>query len=249
MIGDVIGVPGATKVVHWSSSIKESMQERYAFQESASRRWAFVAHRRPLREWGVSFDSQNEDCAHLYATATGLQGESPIIFVPATACISNVLTPAQADLSGVANTVLAGRPAVTGGASVTLASGVPVIPGEPFTASVAYFGASTVLLVRFRSATGAFAGTKQVTAGQLEGTLYVSVPSVPAAAVSADIVVSGHVTAGSPCAYFTGHEQPFAPGGGCASAVISSLSREGGLYERPHGDVWWGCAVTITEVG
>lgn len=225
--------------------------DRFALQEAADKRWAFVQSRGPrLRTWQVDSTAlTSEQAGALAELAEGAWGYGPFIFVPCPAHSSNVLTPAQSLLEGVANggpVALPGGGAaprsVVGGASVTLADRVPVIPGKPVTVSLFMAGGSAT--VSFKNLAGSTVGSRPLTpTGNLMQRVTVTTPSVPATARYATITATGYTTLARPQLSWTAEPVPWAAGGGAAQVVIQNSS------PTPTRGGWSNANTQIVEVG
>lgn len=228
-----------------------SATDRFAFQEAPNRRWAFATSQGPrLRTWQVDTTAlTSEQAGALAELAEGAWGYGPFIFVPCSAHGSNVLTPAQSQLEGVANSgpvtlpngIVAPR-SVVGGASVTLADKVPVIPGKPVTVSLYMAGGSAT--VSFKNLTGSAVGSRPLTpTGDLIQRVSVTAPSVPATARYATITATGYTALARPQLSWTSEPVPWAAGGGAAQVVIQNSS------PTPMRGGWSSASTQIVEVG
>lgn len=255
IVADYIGTTARMVPVRWSTSISESEVEPYSFVDSRAKRWAFASSRKLPREWDVSVVASSRDAATLREILHGGWGNGPFRWVPAVAHQSNVLTPAQSLLRGLAvaggmDTADGWAPAsVLGPAPVTLASGASVLPGAPLTVSVDTTGAATLTVV-LRNATGGVVSTLTATAaGTLAQRLSLSIPSVVATARTVDVQVSGHIRAARPQVTWTRGPVPYGIGAGADSVVLASAGRAAKVIARGSGDVWSDVTVKILEVG
>lgn len=226
-----------------------SAAERFSVQESASRRWVFARSVGPLlRSWDVSVDLLSpEESGLLSEFLHGGWGVGPFVFVPCEAHESNVLTPGQAGLVGVANggpvetgSGVAAR-SLVGGGRVVLADEVPVRPGFPCTVSVYQAGGS--LSVEFCTAGGKVVGDRSVEASGLLGRVFVSVPRVPVAARYARVVVEGFVRVARPQLSWTSFVPEWGPGLGAGRVVV-----QGGSFSSVRSPLLQG-RVSLLEVG
>lgn len=228
-----------------------SAADRFAFQEAPNRRWAFATSKGPrLRTWQVDSTAlTSEQAGALAELAEGAWGYGPFIFIPCPAHDSNVLTPAQSLLEGVANAgpvVLPGGGtaprSVVGGASVTLADKVPVMPGKPVTVSLFMAGGSA--MVSFKNLTGSTVGSRPLTpTGDLMQRVTVTAPSVPATARYATITATGYTALARPQLSWTSAPVPWAAGGGASQVVIHNSS------PTPMRGGWSNASTQIVEVG
>ena len=225
--------------------------DRFSFQEAPNKRWAFVTEKGArLRRWDIATDLISpEEAGALTELAEGAWGHGPFIFVPCPAHGSNVLTPAQSLLEGVANAGPVSLPgggtaprSVVGGATVTLADKVPVIPGKPVTVSLYMAGGSAT--VSFKTLTGSTVGSRPLTpTGDLIQRVTVTAPSVPATARYATITATGYTALARPQLSWTSAPVPWAAGGGAAQVVIQN----GSLI--PLRENWSKSSISIVEVG
>lgn len=228
-----------------------SAADRFAFQEAAKKRWAFATSRGPrLRAWQIdSTVLTSEQAGALTELAEGAWGYGPFIFVPCPAHATNVLTPAQSLLEGVANGGPVALPggataprSVVGGQTVTLADKVPVIPGKPVTVSLYMAGGSAT--VSFKNLAGSTVGSRPLTpTGNLMQRVTVTAPSVPATARYATITATGYTTLARPQLSWTSEPVPWAAGGGAAQVVIQNSS------PTPMRGGWSSESTQIVEVG
>lgn len=255
---DYIGTTARLVPVQWSTSIDESDADRYVFQDASSRRWAFVTTRpggAVLREWSVSVSAMNAGATVLREILQGGWGPHPLRWVPVAAHQSNALTPAQSLLSELdagtgMDTADGWAPrSVLGPAAVVLAAGVPVLPGAPVTVAVDVSGAAK-LTVTFRNGTGGVvASQSKAASGVLAQRLVYTASSVPAAARSVDVEVSGHVRAARPQVTWTDGVVPYAIGAASAAVVLTAVSRSLRVIDSGTRDSLWELSATMREVG
>lgn len=252
-----IGPLGALKQVLWPVSLKETAPTRWAIQTAASRRWAFMAHTGGRRSWAAEVKGTQEDTAYLSVLAQSSR-TAPLIFVSDEAAATNVLTPTQSLLEGVAN----GGPfsvhdgpsslsSVTGGGRAVVADTVPVVPGLPVTVSIYVQGSGASLSMQFYDSQGAAVGTQATKTSQSDAVqrLAVSISTVPLKAAFITVRVSGASQAALPAVSWTAGPVPWDVGMGCTSAVIGEVTT---TYEGLHhadGSLWRSTSVTIEEVG
>ena len=245
-----IGPLGALKQVLWPVSLKETVPTRWAIQAAASRRWAFMTHTGGRRSWAAEVKGTQEDTAYLSVLAQSSR-TAPVIFVSDEAAATNVLTPAQSLLEGIANGGPFSLSSVTGGGRAVVADTVPVVPGLPVTASVYVQGSGASLSMQFYDAQGAAVGTQATKTSQSDAVqrLAISIPTVPLKAASITVRISGASQAALPAVSWTAGPVPWDVGMGCASAVIGEVTT---TYEGLHhadGSLWRSTSVTIEEVG
>lgn len=228
-----------------------SAADRFTFQEASNRRWAFATSKGPrLRTWQVDSTAlTSEQAGALQELAEGAWGLGPFIFIPCPAHATNVLTPGQSLLEGVANGGPVALPggstaprSVVGGATVTLADKVPVIPGKPVTVSLYMAGGSAT--VSFKTLTGSTVGSRPlVPTGDLMQRVTVTAPSVPATARYATITATGYTALARPQLSWTSEPVPWEVGGGVAQVVIQNSS------PTPLRGGWSNISMQIVEVG
>lgn len=253
-----IGTLANLMPVSWTESESVVPAPQYSFQDAPGKRWAFTT-RRPdggfLREWEITFSGTNRDKTVLEWIYTGAFGSGPFVYVPEGATLTNILTPAQSKLSGVANgggvTTTSGfcPMSIVGGASVTVADKIPVVPDKPVTVSVDASG-TTKMTVTFKNASGGVVASRSVSSdGVLMQRVSVTIPSVPPAARYVSISASGYTALAQPQLTWTDKAVPFESGGGASSVVISDFTPDWVMYETATGESWRDMPVKITEVG
>ncbi len=225
--------------------------DRFALQEAAHKRWAFVDRTGPrLRTWQVESTAlTSEQAGALAELAEGAWGYGPFIFVPCSAHASNILTPAQSQLEGVANGGPVALPggataprSMVGGQAVTLADKVPVMPGRPVTVSLYLAGGSAA--VSFKTLTGSTVGSRVLTpTGSMMQRISTTVPAVPATARYATITATGYTALARPQLSWTAEAVPWAAGGGAAQVIIQNST------PAPMRGGWSTASVQIVEVG
>lgn len=251
-----IGSPARLFPVEWVTALRADTESRYTVMEASSRRWAFVqtASGAPApRSWDVLSTSDNESSAVLRGLAHGAYGAGPFVWMPESAYITNALTPRQSLLSGAAGggveAVDGWSPtSILGPASTTLVTGVPIVPGEPVTASVDVSGAATLQVV-FRNATGGVVTVQSVAStGTLMQRLHRTTPAAPANARTVDLVVSGHIRVTRPQVTWTHHLMPWSFGEGARSVIIEKLTTTPFLLDGGSRDTWTTVTAILTEV-
>lgn len=235
-----IGVLGRMLPFKYPLSFREEYTPVYTFQQARSKRWAF-AHTpygtMPKREWTISLKALNMEYANIRQALLGAFGPGPLVFVPETAALTNVLTPAQSMLVGLDSggpweladgTVSMVSNLGAGPDGVTqLAHFVPVIPGKPLTVALDVMGENAELAFRFFTAPNGGLGRPvggEVTVkakGGLPQRLTHTVLSVPAGAAHMSLLVRKHVRCARPQVTYTRGETPWEVGGGAAEVVMT----------------------------
>lgn len=226
-----IGTLANLKPLLPTTAVSVETPDRYAIQEAPARRWAFVAYKgAKLRTWKVDTNMLTSgEVGGLAELLDGGFGYEPLVFVPCPVHDSNVLTPAQSMLSGVANGGGMETPAgfspvsVVGGARTTIADRVPIVPGMPVSASIYATGASVSLIVTFKTATGGVVASRSVSGSYTSaGRVVVSVESVPVTARYITVEVSGFTAAARPAVSWTVEPTPWVSGGGSSSVIVQN---------------------------
>lgn len=228
-----------------------SSADRFTIQETANKRWAFVAIQGArLRTWGVDTAAlSSEQAGAIQELSEGAWGHGPFVFVPCPAHDSNVLTPAQSLLEGVANGGPAALPGggfaprtVVGGQTIVLADKVPVIPGKPVTISLYMAGGSAT--VSFKTLAGGTVGSRTITApdGPLQRISAV-VQAVPSTARYATITATGYTALARPQLSWTAEAVPWSAGATANQVIIQNSS------PAYLGAGWSKANMQIVEVG
>ena len=252
-----IGTLGALSEVLWKVSLSESTPARFAFQQAAGRRWAFLASPTPRRSWSVEVRGTQEDTRALTQLAHAAPTE-PLMWVSEAAALTNILTPAQSLMVGVSNrgpmVTSDGSLAVSslGGSPHTVAADrVPVMPGKPFTATVEAAGDGAILGVQMftaaRTAVGATATA--VARGANVQRLVVSVPVPPATAAYAMLTLAMGGQFSRLSATWTKDAPPWDVGMGATSVVIGDVETTIEDVHHASGAVWRSVSAKIEEVG
>lgn len=250
-----IGPPAHLVPLEYMTSMRVKQGGRYAMQTAASRQWAFVtntADTLPSRSWELALTASSSSMAVLQGMASGAYGDGPFVWAPESAYITNVLTPAQSSLLGAtgpgSGTTDGWAPRTALGPNqITLAAGVPVLPGAPMTATVDASGPAIIRAV-FRTAGGAEVSVITANSvGSLMQRLSVSTLAVPVTARTVDITVSGHVTAAQPQVVWLPKPAPWAPGAGATSVVITDFEASPLLFDRGR-DLFQTATATLQEV-
>lgn len=226
-----LGTRGHMLPLLYPVSFSEDIQDKYTIQTAATRTWAFARGRESYhlkRRWSVQLKMYNREYGFIRSLLYGAFGNDALVFIPESAALTNVLTPAQSLLAGVGNggafTGADGAVSpvsVVGPEKVTLAQNVPVIPGKPVTVTVDVVGPA-VLEVDLRSVTGARVGSVVSRASSGEGVQRLSyvVPKAPATARTLNVSVSGYVVAAFPQVTYTQGLTPWEVGGGAGQVVL-----------------------------
>lgn len=252
-----IGTLGALSEVLWKVSLSESVPTRFAFQQAAGKRWAFLSSPAPRRSWSVEVKGTQEDTRALTQLAYAAPVE-PLVWVSEAAALTNVLTPAQSLLAGISNrgamVTSDGSVAVSslGGVSrVVAADRVPVMPGKPFTATVEAAGNGAILGVQMFTATGTAVGATAtaVARGANAQRLVVTVPVPPTAAAYATLTLAMGGQFSRLSATWTKDAPPWDVGMGASSVVIGDIETTIEDMHHASGAVWRSVSAKIEEVG
>lgn len=253
-----IGTIANLMPVSWTDEESVTPAPRYKFMDAPGRRWAFVSRRADgavLREWNVTFSGANRDHAVLDGLAHGHFGDEPFIYIPESATLTNVLTPAQSMLYGVANAGVLrtidglSSASLIGGSSTVLADYVPVIAGKPVTVAVNVAGLASLTL-QLKTASGVIMQSKVVTSTTTEmKKLVATIPLVGEAVRYITITAAGYTSLAQPQVTWTEGLVPFDVGGGASQVVLSDFSFDWHMYETATRDSWRDMSVKITEVG
>lgn len=253
-----IGHPARMLPLLWAEPAPVKRPTRYAVQEAAGKRWAFVSAPAMARrrEWTLDMTGTQREMHSVLQLAAGYFGDGPWWLVTDEAAMTNVLTPAQSMLEGIANAgatdTVGGVSAVSvvGGAAVTIADLVPAIPGEPVTVSVDASG-ETVLTVQPVTATGANVGAPRVVRanGKLMQRLHATIPALPAGARGVKIKAEGYTTLACPQVVWSAEPAAWDVGLGSDSVIIEELSSTHTGFEFYTRDWWRTMSLTIREVG
>lgn len=254
-----LGQLGRMVKILWPTPVKVTNPTRYEVQSAPARRWAFVSSPASARrrEWSLDVTGTNAETAELAQLVVGAFGDGPWIFVPDEATVTNVLTPAESMLSGVANAGAAdgvggaGARSRTGGGPITIAEACPCIPGEPVTVTVDMAGAAGVLSVQPVNAAGQPVGPA-VTArpsGELMERVSAVIRALPLGACAVKIQTRGSTTVTRPQVTWTDGPVPWDMGAGAASVIIEEAQTTYTSYEFHLREMWRTLSLTIREVG
>lgn len=252
-----IGTLGALSEVLWKVSLSESTPARFAFQQAAGRRWAFLASPAPRRSWSVEVKGTQEDTRALTQLAHAAPAD-PLVWVSEAAALTNILTPAQSLMVGISNrgamVTSDGSLAVSslnGSPRTVAADRVPVMPGKPFTATVEAAGNGAILGVQMFTAAGVAVGATAtaVARGANVQRLVVSIPSPPAAAAYATLTLAMGGQFSRLSATWTKDAPPWDVGMGAASVVIGDVETTVEDVHHASGAVWRSVSAKIEEVG
>lgn len=263
-----LGKPGALFPVECETASGEA-ETAYSFETTLEgRRKGQYRAGRP-RTWSVDMGlSSSEETANLRALDAGEYGPGPFAWISEEAQATNALTP-EISTCGPAAAV---NPTVTVAGPLALAGGgvsgrsllnsnpaavldfgavkSPVVPGQQVTASAWLLGDGARLTVLWYDAAGALLAGSPVSAGTGTGTAAgrLSVTATPpAAAASCLLRATLAVKAARPALTWSAAPADWAPGGGCAAAVVSKLDNAAVILgpARSHTRVTF----TITELG
>lgn len=253
-----IGELGRMHKILWPTPVKVTNPTRYEVQSAPSRRWAFVTTpawaRR--REWSLDVSGTNREVTGLVQLVAGAFGSGPWRFISDEAAVTNVLTPAESMLAGIANGGYVdgvGGPAAAscvGGGEVVIAQSVPVPAGSPVTVSVDTTG-GTVLTLQPVNAAGRPVGNARVERAQRQvmHRLQVTIPVFPAAAVALKITASGYTTLCLPQVVWLDSCPRWDMGAGADSVIIEETTTTYTEHEFWTQDTWRIMSLTIKEVG
>lgn len=252
-----IGTLGALSEVLWKVSLSESTPARFAVQQAAGKRWAFLASPTPRRSWSVEVKGTQEDTRALTQLAHAAPAE-PLVWVSEAAALTNILTPAQSLMVGISNR----GPMVTSDGSLAVSSlsgssravaadRVPVMPGKSFTAAVEAAGDGAILGVQMFTAAGVAVGATAtaVARGANVQRLVVSIPSPPAAAAYATLTLASGGQFSRLSATWTKDAPPWDVGMGAASVVIGDVETTVEDVHHASGAVWRSVSAKIEEIG
>lgn len=256
------------------SSQSVAADDGYTFKTTLEGRVKARARSARPRQWSVDIGAATPaDIANLLAFAGGEWGNGPFVWVSVDAPVTNLLTPEVARCGPQAvfsSSVSRSGPMALGdgqwsGASLTTSdpggtlwvgaskAPVPVIPGQPVTASAYVIGAGAKVRLHWVAADGsAMSGTvvssPSGTAGAPKRLHATGVP--PAGAVSCTLSTTGAPQITRPAITWTSTLFDWHPGEGCQKAVIHGLSRNVILALRePAYGRYSNASFTITEVG
>ena len=253
-----IGELGKMHKILWPTPVKVTSPTRYEVQSAPSRRWAFVTTpawaRR--REWSLDATGTNRELTGLSQLVAGAFGNGPWRFISDEAAVTNVLTPAESMLDGIANGGYVdgvGGPAAAscvGGGEVIIASSVPVPDGSPVTVSVDASG-DTVLTLQPVNAAGRPVGNARVERArrQVMHRLQVTIPVFPAGAVALKVTASGYKTLCLPQVVWLDSCPRWDMGAGADSVIVEEATTTYTEHEFWTQDTWRTMSLTIMEVG
>lgn len=224
------------------------------------------------RTWDVSWVvARPGEVAALAAFTSGAWGAGPWHWVSIQAQQENLLTPAEADLTGVAyndrwslggpmrreNGDWSGQSlvvSVQSGSHIVM-DGIPVLPGRAVTygADVQASDPSIAprLVVQWRDAAGGFIAQENVD-GRVSGAVQrVSVTRTPPTLAASARLLLGQTVSRytAPQVTWTPHEVPYAPGHGCRSAVIDGMTRDLLYAADARRGSYSSIGFTVMEVG
>lgn len=223
---------------------------------------------RSLREWRLSMsDARPEEAAAIQALVLGAMGIGPFVFVDPLAQVTNVLTPQQSIFApGTISSTLTSTTSDVPGigpmpAVMTVANSwarvgdrVPVIPGQPVTASIWVRSTRTVKIQGVTyDANGSTIDTATGTARGTSSGGWISVtftPSPRAAYMHVSFQSSGADAVACPAVTWTSERLEWAPGRGAKQVVVHGLD-ESFMWadHRRCGQRRVDYDIAVTEVG
>ena len=253
-----IGTPARMLPLLWANPAPVKRPTRYAVQEAAVKRWAFVSAPATARrrEWTLDMTGTQREMHPVLQLVAGHFGNGPWWLVTDEAAMTNMLTPAQSMLQGIANAGAAdtvdgvSAVSVVGGAPVTIADLVPAIPGEPITVSVDASG-DTVLTVQPVDAAGRAVGAAKTAHadGNLMQRIHATILALPAGARGVAISARGYTTLACPQVVWSTEPAAWDVGLGSDSVIIEESSSTHTGFEFYTRDWWRTMSLTIREVG
>lgn len=229
----------------------------YTLQEAPHKTWAFVNNPTvgsSQQAWSGTFRMLHQDYSTLDAMRQGGFGWQEFTYIPESASLTNVLSPAQSLLSGISNagwvdTVQGGSPvSIVGGQSIIIADKVPVIPGRWCTSTVDAAGAAS-LTVEFCNAAGSVVyASNQKASGVLMQRISVSVIT-PAVARYIRIRVSGYTAVAQPQVTYTRYAVPWSTGSGSRRVLISGLHETSDGIDPRSDELWRKVELEVREIG
>lgn len=204
----------------------------------------------------------SDSVALIDAFVDGLYGRGPWVWVPGTAVVSSVLTPAQSALRNLGSEFAHAGPVVINGQSFPVSAAVdfssswrplvdvPVVPGEPVTASVWVQAAAGTPIITTAFYVGADQVGTESTSGAAGGMWQrlTWTSTAPAGATQLRLGVRSSVTAvAAPQVTWTREPMAYAAGGAAAEAVVipGKASAWSVWRDSLHSDV----SYTVEEVG
>lgn len=197
------------------------------------------------RSWSLEAKyATGPQVAALLAFGSGEWGKGPFVWVPPAASRANLLSPDVASCGPTApqhaavtvggplllpDGTWAGRSLLNSDTAIQIWFGpstIPVLSGTQVTASAFVVGAGAQVTVQFLNAAGAAVATNNSLASGEAGIVKrLSVTAVvPALAVSCRVVARSTKQAARPALTWTDTLQEWAPGQGCAEAVVETVS-------------------------
>lgn len=269
-----LGMLGRLVPIYSNPTMDVSGDEAYAFTKTLEGR--VKAQVRPVsrRSWELSARAASPtDVGTLNGFASGEWGMGPFVWVAPGAASVNLLTPEvarcgpQAVFSPTVSRAgpmslgvdgWAGSSLTTSDPTATLWVGatkapVPVIPGQPVTASAYMLGAGAKVRLHWYMGDGSLASQVVTSSGSgMAGTpqrLHVTaIP--PAGAVSCTMSTTRALQIARPAITWTDKLFPWGDGQGCLNAVVSSIgSTVQAASLRDPGSNYSDMKFTITEVG
>lgn len=255
------------------SSQSVSVDDGYTFEATLEKRVIAQAKTKRPRKWSVDIGAATPaDLANLLAFAGGEWGKGPFVWVSADAPVTNLLTP-EVSLCGpearYLNTSTVGGPMPLGDGtwsgrsmvpetvSSTMWVGgparVPIIPGQPVTASAWVLGNNAKVRLHWYRPDNSQIGSMVVSDGSgvtgIPRRLHVTALP-PEGATGCLISTANAVQVARPAITWTDRLFDWQPGEGCQKAVLHGLSRQVLLALRdPSYGRYSNASFTVTEVG
>lgn len=268
-----LGTLGRLLELKGPSSQEVVVEDGFSFQTTLEGRVKAQALPRQSRRWSVGIGAATPaELAALLSFTNGEWGRGPFVWVSSDAPVTNLLTPEVSRCGPQA--VFSSTVSRTGpmplpeggwsGASLTTSdptgtlwvaaskAPVPVLPGQPVTASAYVFGAAGKVRLHWYGADGAFLpGTVTSSgsgdAGEVRRLHATGIP--PAGAVSCTLSTTRAVQITRPAVTWTDRMFDWHPGEGCQKAVVHGLSRRTLLALRnPAYGRYSSASFTVTEV-
>lgn len=263
-----LGTPGALFAVECEEATAKA-ETTYTFDTTLEGRRKGQYRKGRPRTWSVDMGlSSSEETADVRALDAGEYGPGPFLWISEEAQATNALTPEVSTCGpaaaagptvtvggplGLAGGGTAGRSLLNSSASAVLDFGAvksPVIPGQQVTASAWLVGDGARLTVLWYDAAGALLAGSPVSAAAGTGAAAtrLSVTATPPAAAAFCLLrATGTTRAARPALTWSAALATWAPGSGCAAAVISKLENAAVVLgpARSHTRVTF----TVTELG
>ncbi|WP_159702491.1 hypothetical protein [Arthrobacter sp. 18067] len=263
-----LGIPGALFPVECEAATVEA-ETTYSFDTTLEGKRKGQYRKGRPRTWSVDMGlSSSEETADVRALDAGEYGPGPFLWISEEAQATNALLPEVATCGPAAafgSTItvagaltlpgvgVAGRSLFNSNPALVMDFGTvksPVIPGQQFTASAWLVGAGAKITLRWYDAAGTLLAGTVTSAGSGVGSVATRLSvtgTAPASAALCLLRATGATRAARPALTWSAGLAAWAPGGGCAAAVVSKLENSPVILgaARSHS----GVTFTITEVG